>query len=194
MENTSVLERGDVKDKLTHNSINEKLVIHDRSSANPVLENIISEGGDDFFQYLSWTGLLKEPNLMVLSSMHHYYYDHKDLAGIRTLINLKKLNQVKHLESFLHTLYRILPSKAYFAGCFKNSNHPRKGESFYNSARFIPGLLNLFSSRSERALSRKGVIQLMEEYGFKVIDITDLNGMTYFWAQNLRRPCEENSY
>ena len=122
--------------------------------------------------------------------MHHYYYDHKDMAGIQTLINLKKLNQVKHLESFLHTLFRILPSRAYFVGCFRNGSHHGKGTSFYNSARFFTGIVNIFDSRSERALTKKGVTQLMEEHGFKVIDLTDLNKITYFWAQNLRKTCE----
>jgi hypothetical protein len=190
MENISVLERGVINNKLTSENFNAKLLLHERSFTNPVMENIIAEGGDDLFKYLTWTGLAKEPNLMVLSSMHHYYYDHKDMAGIKTLINLKKLNQVKHLESFLHTLFRILPSKAYFVGCFKNNKQHRKGASFYNSGKFFTGIVNIFNLKSERALSKKGVNQLMEEYGFKVIDITDLNGMTFFWAQNLRKTCE----
>jgi hypothetical protein len=187
MGNISVLERGVIIDKLTQENFNDKSFVHKHSIKNPVLENIITEGGNDFFQYLIWTGLLKEPNLMVLSSMHHYYYDHKDMIGIRTLINLKKLNQIKHLESFLHTLYRILPPNAYFVGCFKSNNHLRNGASFNHSAKFVTGLLDIFDSKSERVLSKKGLTRIMEEYGFKVIDIMDLKGMTYFWAQNLRR-------
>jgi len=190
MENIPVLERGATNNKLIRENFNEKLLLYERSFTNPVVENIISEGGNDLFKYLTWTGLAKEPNLMVLSSMHHYYYDHKDMAGIKTLINLKKLNQVKHLESFLHTLFRILPSRAYFVGCFKNNKQHRKSSSLTNSARFFTGLVNIFNSRPERPLTKKGVNQLMEEHGFKVIDITDLNGMTYFWAQNLRKTCE----
>jgi hypothetical protein len=190
MGNISVLERGVISDILSQKNFNEKLLINEQSATNPVLENIISEGGNDFFHYLNWTGLLNEPNLMVLSSLHHYYYDHKDLIGIRTLINLKKLNQIKHLESFLHTLYRILPSKSYFVGYFKSNSHHRNGTSFYHSSKFLGGLVNIFDSKSERGLSKKSVSVVLEEYGFKVIDITDLNGMTYFWAQNLRRPCD----
>ena len=151
MEQISVLERTNISDNLTRQNFDEKFLSGDRSGTNPVMENILSEGGNDFFQYLNWIGLAKEPNLMVLSSMHHYYYDHNDLKGIRTLINLKKLNQVKHLESFLHTLYRILPSKAYFVGCFKNSNHNGNGVTFYRSAKFFNGLVNIFDTRTERS-------------------------------------------
>ena len=190
MENISVLEKGVNNNKLNSENFNEKLLLYERTFTNPVVENIISEGGDDLFKYLSWTGLAKEPNLMVLSSMHHYYYDHKDMAGIKTLVNLKKLNQVKHLDSFLHTLFRILPPRAYFVGCFRNSSSRTKRTSFYNSSRFFTGIVNILDPSSERALTKKGVTQLMEEHGFKIIDITDLNKTTFFWAQNLRKSCE----
>jgi hypothetical protein len=190
MEQVSVLDRTTISDKFNKFCFDEKELPAERSGTNPVLENILSEGGNDFFQYLNWVGLAKEPNLMVLSSMHHYYYDHNDLKGIRTLINLKKLNQVKHLESFLHTLFRILPSRASFVGCFKNSNHNGKEEPFYRPAKLINGLINILDSRIDRNLSKKSVIKLLEDHGFKVNDITDINGVTYFWAQNIRRPGE----
>lgn len=190
MEHISASERSIIGDKLSGKNFHEKLLSYERSRKNPVLENIISEGGDDFFRYLTWIGLAKEPNLMVLSSMHHYYYDHNDLIGIRTLINLKKLNKVKHLESFLHTLFRILPSKANFIGCFKSSSQNVSGVSLSYSARFFNGIINIFDSKTETSLSKKGLTKILEENSFKVIDITDINGMTYFWAQNVKRPGE----
>ena len=154
------------------------------------MENILSEGGDDFFQYLNWIGLSKEPNLMVLSSMHHYYYDHNDLKGIKTLINLRRLNQVRHIESFLHTLYRILPSGSYFIGCFKKNDRNGSGTKFQMPARFFNNLAGIFDSRTERSMSKNSVTKLLEEFGFKVNDFTDINGITYFYAQSLRRQCE----
>jgi hypothetical protein len=190
MEHISVFVRTNIDDKLTRGNFDEKALSYDRSRKNPTLENILSEGGDDFFRYLTWIGLAKEPNLMVLSSMHHYYYDHKDLIGIRTLINLKKLNQVKHLESFLHILFRILPSKAYFIGCFKSSRQNGNGVSLSYPAKFFNGIINIFDSKTETSLSKKGITKILEANSFKVIDITDINGMTYFWAQNVKRPGE----
>lgn len=190
MERISVSGKTSISNKLAGQNFDEKFLSGDGSRSNPIIENILSEGGDDFFQYLKLIGLAKEPNLMVLSSMHHYYYDHNDLKGIRTLINLKKLNQVKHIESFFHTLYRILPSKAYFVGCFKNSSQNGNEATFYRSAKFINGLINIFDTRVDRSLSLKGVLKLLEDHGFKVNDFTDINGLTYFYAQNLRRPGE----
>jgi hypothetical protein len=190
MEHDSVLERTNIGDKFARANLDENKLSYERSGTNPVLESILSEGGDDFFRYLTWIGLAKEPNLMVLSSMHHYYYDHNDLIGIRTLINLKKLNQVKHLESFLHTLFRILPSKAYFVGCFKSSSQHQTGVSLSQPVKFFNGLLNAFDTVSERNLSKKSLVKILEENNFKVIDISDINGISYFWAQNVRRAGE----
>lgn len=188
MENISVLESSVGNTELVSFKNSDELFASEVSRPNPVLENILSEGGNDFFRYLTWAGLVKEPNLMVLSSMHHYYYDHNDLIGIKTLINLKRLNQIKHLESFLHTLNRILPSRSYFIGCFRNNLSDRGKEVGYHSSKFFNGIINILDSRLERNLSRGRVTRLMEGYGFKVIDITEINGMSYFWAQNLRKP------
>lgn len=190
MENTSVLERISISNRFHEVQLDQTLKQNENSAINLILENILSEGCNDFFHYLEFTGILKESNIMVLSSMHHYYYDHNDLKGIKTLINLKKLNQVKHLESFLHTLFRIMPSNAYFVGCFKNTNHNGNGISLYQSSKFFNGLINLIDPKTDAGLSKKSVIKLLEEHGFKIIDITDIDRTTYFWAQVLRRPCE----
>jgi hypothetical protein len=190
MKNISISGRSVNHDGLTSYNLERESTGKGKSKINPALEDFLQEGGDDFFKYLNWTGLIKETNIMVLSSLHHYYYDHNDLKGIKTLVNLKNLNNVRHLESFLHTLFRILPAGAYFAGCFKNSDRDRKAVSDYQSVKFLNGIINIFDPVTERSLSKKGITVLLEEHGFKVIDITEINGISYFWTQNLRRECE----
>ncbi len=187
MVQNTTLERPDFNDKLTGINFNDKFLSADKSARNPVIDTIIPEGGDDFSQYLNLTGLAGEQNILVISSIHHYYYDYSDLKGIRTLINLKQLNQVSHLESFLHTLYRILPCQANFVGCFKNSNNNGRRKSALQPAGFFNRVVNIFDSGMDRNLSATSVTKLMEEHGFKVIDLTEINGRTYFWARNIRR-------
>jgi len=184
MEQFSVLEINNLIYILNGVVLNKQPATSERSLTSPVMENILLEGGDDFFQYLNWLGLAKEPNLMVLSSLHHYFYDHNDLKGIKTLINLKKLNQIRHLESFLHTLHINLLNNSYFVGCFKDNNHNGHDSYLYQQMKFLNGLMNIFDSRAERSLSGRSVTKLLKDHCFKVIDITFLNGMTYFCAQN----------
>lgn len=183
MENTLVLERTEINENPVRFINNQNLSKEHGQRMNPVLETLFTEGSEDFHQYLDWIGLSKEPDLMVLSSMHHYYYDHNDMKGIKALVNLKKLNQIRHLESFLHTLYRILNSDSYFVGCFKTAG---QGISI-SSGKLFNGLINIIDSRTDRYMTKKGAVKLLEEHGFKVIDMREINGTTYFWAQNIRR-------
>lgn len=187
MARYQVLEKNNSNNRSGEPDALKKNMDSEISLTNPVMENLLSEGGDDFFQYLKWIGLAKESNLMVLSSMHHYYYDHNDLKGIKTLINLKRLNEVRHLESFLHTLSRILPYKAYFIGCFTDHSHKGQSPRTQNRVNFLAGLISIFDSRNERSLTSKSTSNLLEEFFFKVIDTTYINGMAYFWAQNNKK-------
>jgi hypothetical protein len=189
MENTLLIERTEINKNLVKISFDEKL-FEARPKTNPILETIFSEGGEDFHQYINWIGLSKEPNLMVLSSMHHYYYDHNDMKGIKALVNIKKLNQIRHLESFLHILFRILNSNAYFIGCFKSTNQGTGSFMQNQPGKLFNGLINIIDSRTDRYMTKKGVLKLLEEHGFKVIDMSEIRGNTYFWAQNVRRNSE----
>ena len=152
-----------------------------------VLENLISEGGNDFYNYLCWLGLSGQPNIMVLSSLKRYYYDNNDLKNIGVLVSLKKLNQVTHLESFIHTLFRLLPFRSSFVGCFYNADDNTDG-----SVRKLPGKVfkRLFceeGTRTGRSITRRHAVNIMENNGFTMKDMTEINGVTYFWAQNNRR-------
>jgi hypothetical protein len=165
----------------------ERKLSGDKSTTSSVLDRMVSEGGKDLYNYLSWIGLSREPNIMVLSSLHHYYYDHQDLKGIGMLVNMKQLNQVTHLESFLHTLFRLLPCKSHFVGCFCRTKE-ETGKAFrQRPAKFFQGLFSGNRGGSRMTLTKEGISKLLENNGFILNDLTDINGMTYFWAQNNRR-------
>ncbi len=106
MENTLVLGKRGILTDFVESKFREKVLDPEIFRINPVLENIRAEAGADFIQYLHFLNLTKEPDLMALSATHHYFYDSNDLKSIKTLINLKKLNNVKHLESFLSIVTR----------------------------------------------------------------------------------------
>ena len=175
-----MLKKPRIFNDFVKSQFHEKLLIPELTRINPVLENIRMKAGEDFVQYLHWLELAKEPDLMALSSTRHYYYDSTDLKSIKTLINLKKLNNIKHLESFLRIVVRILPHKANFIGCFKSSNPNRSVFSLYQSFKFFNGIVNYIDSITERVLTKENVSRLLEKHMLMVIDITDINGMTYF--------------
>lgn len=159
----------------------------DDNQNNPVFDNLLTEGGENFYHYINWLGLGKDPNLMILSSIHHYYYDFNDLKGVKTLINLKKLNEINHIDTFLSNVLRVLPSKANFVGCFKD-NKIRGGISvpFYQSFKLLNGLINMIDSKTDRFMTRKDVIKLLESHDFRIVDMTEISSITFFCAESYK--------
>jgi len=184
MENTSVRNRtskaSERKDK--SRSVNA------RFSSGQVKENLIqkvfdSEVDENFINYLSWNGLVREEKLLVLSSTLHYYYDYDELKDIKTVVNLKKLNLVKHLDDFLKTLYSGLSPETNFVGCFSDI----KTENVSISSRFYKKFLNFIDAKFNVEIDGRDFSRLLESNGFKVIDMTEINGLTYFRTQNLSK-------
>lgn len=187
MAQVSVSEKIPYNAAITGLDFDERRLSAEVSKSSSVLEYMISEGGNDFYNYLSWIGLSGETNIMVLSSMHHYYYDHNDLKSIGLLVNMKKLNQVVHLESFLHTLFRILPCKSNFVGCFCRTKEETGKSLRHRPIKFFHGLVSGNGCGAGRILTKESITKLLESNSFILNDLTEINGMTYFWAQNNRR-------
>ena len=155
------------------------------SLENRALRSLITEGGESFFNYVSWLGFDNDPNLLVLSSRHHYYYDVDELKGITTLINIKKLNLMRHLDSFLHVVCNMLSPDTTFVGCF--SDRKKRREDKIHS-RIYKRFINFLDDRTDRDIDKNYITKLFESYGFKIVDMTEINGLTYFTTKKYRRP------
>ena len=168
------------------------------------IDILIAEGGESFYNYVDKLGLAKDPDLVVLSSLSHYYYDAEDMNNVNTVINLKELNQIKQINSFLHSICHILPHKSNFIGCFvdnktingyvlRNSSCSYHNESSFDAMEngivsrvpFINKLFSILDSKTNTYMSERSVSILLEDYGFKVMDMTLLDGLTYFHAQKV---------
>ena len=79
------------------------------------------EGREDFFNYIEWLGLDTDPNPVVISSIHHYYYDADEMKSVNTLVNLTQLNQIKEISEFLVLISGTLPFKSNLVGCFTDN-------------------------------------------------------------------------
>jgi hypothetical protein len=152
-----------------------------KTQVNPIIENLVHEGGENYLHYMKRLGLSLESDILILSSRHHYYYDHNDLKGIKILINIKKLNFVKHLDSFLHVVSCMLPHEAIFIGSFSNMDLISRNEFPFKQASFIlRGFMNFLDSGTALFLNENIMIRMFESHGFKVLDMTEGNEQTYF--------------
>jgi len=172
---------------------------------NPVKKILASEGREFFFNYIDWLGLAKDENPVILSSIHHYYYDTEEMKNVNTVINLKELNQVKKLKDFLHSVFQSLSNNSHFVGCFVDNNNIngydlRKNSSTYHSNKrfddiengivsrnpILNMLFSIMDMRTNKHMSKRIVSTLLNDYGFRVLDMTEINGLTYFCAQRLK--------
>jgi hypothetical protein len=172
---------------------------------NPLLDRLADDGNKSFLDYVNWLGLSKDPNLIVLSSSHHYYYDAEDLKDVKTVLNLKQLNQIKEIKEFLDTINRMLSHKSYFAGSFVdrknqfgfipsastskphlNGTADQIENGITSRIPFLNMMYNIMDSRTNRNLTKKNVTSLLEDAGMKVLDMSEINGLTCFCSQKIR--------
>ncbi len=172
--------------------------------AKEAFDELITEGGEDFYNYVAFLGLLKEPDLIVLSSKHHYYYDSEEMNKAKTVVNLKELNRIREIKSFFHSHLYSLTVKCSFVGFFINNakvdryslrdssslhvNKKRTDDienSIVSRFPFINMLYGLMDSKKNAYMTEAIVRLLLKDNGFKVIDMTELNGLTFFHSQKL---------
>jgi hypothetical protein len=181
MEDILLLPESEIfSGKNTRSKMIRVFLTREHETENPFIESLISEGGEIFFNYLCGLGHTFKPNMMLLSSRRNYYYDYTDLIGVSTVINLKRLNRVAHLESFLNAISGVVAQGTCFVACFADSTTKKiNGISTLNSSRqscYKAGLL------TETEIDKTRMISMLESSGFKVYDMTEIKGLTYFLA------------
>jgi hypothetical protein len=183
--------------------VNNKAILG-LNNTKDAIDMLFEEGGERFYNYVSSLGVLKEPDLIVLSSKHHYYYDPEEMKNIKTVINIKELNQIRQIIPFLHSCLDFLPEKSNFIGCFIDNEKLKGYESRYLSATstervntedqehgvvsrfpFINIIYSIIDSKAHRYMSKKSISLLFKEYGFKVMDMTEYQNFTYFHSQKI---------
>lgn len=140
-----------------------------------------TEEGKNFFRYLKNFNLAKDPDLLILPPKNHFYFDEKELKNVRTLVNLKNLNLTKNLNSFLYSLFSLLPQNANFIGYFSYNKFTFTGDGL------ITGLSERISKfldlKTDHNMDKKEFSDRMQKFGFRIIDMTEMNGRVYFYAQ-----------
>jgi hypothetical protein len=176
----------------------------DKGMAKEAVDNLISEVGEEFYNYINRIGLTKDPNVIVLSSRHDYFYDAEEINNAKTVINLKELNQIKQINSLLQSCRHLLPKGCNFVGYFVNNKKSeryilRNSSNSYEHKKnleaielgiisrfpFINRLYSIMDSRTNTYMSERSVVLLLKLHGFKVIDMTEFNGLTFFHSQKV---------
>jgi hypothetical protein len=184
MDDISLLPESDVLIEKRVRTNYQRDRITERNIYDPAIDNLTIEGEENFYNYLDWLGLANDSDMLVLPSSNHYYYDSHDLEGVTTLINMRKLNFIRHLDDFIRMMYNVLSPSTNFIGCFAD----RKTDKKVNLAsRLYSKLINFLDLRTDLEIDKRHVSQLLQSHGFKIIDMTEIDGLTYFRTQNKKR-------
>jgi hypothetical protein len=179
------------------------------NGSNPVLEKLVAEGCENFFKYFELLGIANDPNIVVLPSSHHYYYDTEDMKEVKIVVNMKHLNQIKDVKDFLHSIYHILSHQSFLVGIFIDRKYQNgffsnsalnqsltraKADAVENGIEsripFLNMMYNIMDLKTNRYMSKHSVTLLLGDAGFKVLDMTELNGLTYFCTQKVKPSVE----
>jgi len=147
-------------------------------------------------------GLVVEPGLLVIPYKHQYFYDMEDLKGVKTIVNLTQLNHVREVRGFVQKISELLHYQASFVGCFIDNktqkrfsdkydqlhgHRPEMTETYENGIEsripFINRMYSFIDSRTNRYMTRRTVSSLLNEFGFQVVSMEELNGVTYFYSR-----------
>jgi hypothetical protein len=173
--------------------------------ANEAIDKLITEGGHGFYNYVDSLGVSKDSGLIVLSSRHHYYYDAEEMNRARTVVNLKELNLIKEIKSLLHSHLHYLPDGCNFIGCFVNNEKIERfsirknntpGDKTRNSAKeelgitsrfpFMNMIYSMLDLKTDTYMSIESVTLMLGAHGFKVMNMTEINGLTFFHSKKVR--------
>ena len=133
---------------------------------------------------------IKDSNMIVVSS-NHYFYSEEELKNTKTIVNLKDFNQMKQVNDILESISRLLSEGSSFIGCFIDGKRQNRFSSRYHSLNdvengivskrsFMNRIYNKLDSRTNNYMTREDIISLFHNYGFTVVDMIEIDGITYF--------------
>ena len=169
------------------------------------IDILIAEMGEGFYNYVNTIGLAKDSDLIVLSSRHSYYFDADEMNNAKTVINLKELNKIEGIKSLLKSYLHYLPQSSNFVGYFVDNEKidryvVRKNSSYFTNKKlsddiengivssipFLNMLYSVMDLKTNTYMSERSVTLLLEDFGFRVLDMTEYNGLTFFHSQKIR--------
>jgi hypothetical protein len=188
------------------------LMAHDLTSKYQIFEDLICEAGRDVYNYLERNGYTMNTNVILLSSIRHYIYESEELKQVKTVINLKLINNIRFILYCLKTMNRILPIGGTFIGGFidseknkskSNNQHSiiRNNElvlldSFDSSAPLLNPIYKwvykVFNNNNFKIQSKKKIRNILERNGFIITDMTEINGVNYFISKKVKSIRSDN--
>ncbi len=170
-------------------------------------ELLAREAGESVLEYFSEHVNIDEKNVSLIATTTPFNVANLS-SGIRTIINLKKVNDMRYINKFFEAVNEKLPDAGMFMGCVETSKQryrriARKFPAFirqlvimidFTLNRIIPrlsGLQNLYfniTGGEKRTISKAEVLGRLVSCGFEIIEYKEINDLTYFVVMKTKEP------
>ena len=177
-----------------------------------VEKELLEEVNSEVVMYFKSIPFVMDQKVLYLSTIRHYIFDSATLYDVNTVLNLRLVNRISHVNYFLFNTNRMLPMKGYYLGCFENQTQQKKRikslkpkflgsisyvlfSFFHSLLPKIPGIRNLClfaTNGSIKCLTTNSVATLLLKNGFLLTDTSVIQGKTYFVAQKVKLCKKEN--
>lgn len=176
--------------------------VHTEKSRELILEHSNKEVLDYFESFIDVTD--RDTFVSINSSDTDLFHD----RAIRNWVSLKKINNVRHINKYFELINSILDNDSIFIGCLETFSARRKrkminkfpviGELYFMIEflfkRILPKLSLTkkyyfnFTKGQDRLLSKAEGLGRLVSCGFKIMDVKNISGMTYFVVKKSSEP------
>ncbi len=170
-------------------------------------ELLAKEAGESVLEYFTEHVNIDEKSVSLIATTTPFNVANLS-SGIRTIINLKKVNDMRYINKFFEAVNEKLPDAGMFMGCVETSKqrYRRIGKKFpafirqlvimidFTLNRIIPrlsGLQNLYfniTGGEKRTISKAEVLGRLVSCGFEIIEYKEINDLTYFVVMKTKEP------
>jgi lipopolysaccharide/colanic/teichoic acid biosynthesis glycosyltransferase/CheY-like chemotaxis protein len=203
------IEKSDLLNALNSFDDKERLDRKITSSKLDLLtDNIISEFGEPAYNFIQKYTDLSDDKTIVVSTSSRFNIKIYPVNIYHSLTNLKKINDIKHLNKFFETANDVLIQNGIFIGCaetkgLRKKRILKKYPPFFNYIYYtldfilkrvfpkLPITKNIYffiTKGRNRVLSRPEILGRLCSCGFEVIDEQFISNLLYFAVRKIKKP------
>ena len=200
-------------------SLDKKLlketVVHSEKHVGPavLLEAISEERGEMAARYISNHVNLEDPGTLITSTTTRFNILRQPDRQFNTIVNLKRVNDIRHLNKFFESVNHKLPNNGTFIGCAETADLRmrrimRKYPPVLNwlvyildyiikriFPKFYPtrGIYFILTRGNNRVLTRAEILGRLYACGFEIKEDRYVNGLYFFVMKRIKNPAFDNN-
>jgi hypothetical protein len=185
-------------------------VVHSGMHMDPavVMESINEECGDGAARYIAGHVDLADPGVLITSTTTRFNILRQPDKHYSTIVNLKRVNDIRHLNKFFESVNHKLPGGGTFVGCGETADQRRRRvlgkyppvinwlvyAMDYIVKRIFPkfyptrGIYFFLTRGNNRVLTRAEILGRLYACGFEIKEERFVNGLYFFVMKRVREP------